>query len=240
MKTAPLFIILLIGLGILGYVFLNKQNETNNLNTNDDFSFFEEENNTPVMPNNNTGTQTNTNTQTPPTNPAPTNPSVTTTPLNNPPIAGGEGSNCESINSSTALQLATSAGIYLEQDFGVSFVQAVDLTGDGSSECVFSGNGGNNGITFIVKNGVILRQKDKNNNINPVQLLTVGRVMFSEGYDFLPQNNGYYTISKSLADEISGEYICNENGLNAYIWNNATSLFEWNQSLTTSYTNSQC
>ncbi|MEZ4114575.1 MAG: hypothetical protein R3B65_04085 [Candidatus Paceibacterota bacterium] len=92
MKTAPLVIILIIGLGILGYIFVNKQNETDNLNTNDDFSSFEEENDAPITPNNNTGAQTNTNIQTPPTNPTPTNSPATTkpsTPPSNPPVAQG-------------------------------------------------------------------------------------------------------------------------------------------------------
>lgn len=75
MKTAPLVIILIIGLGILGYIFVNKQNETD-INTNNDFSFSEEEDNTPMTPNNNTGAQTTPVTP-PPTNPTPTNPPVT-------------------------------------------------------------------------------------------------------------------------------------------------------------------
>lgn len=67
MKTAPLIIVLLIGLGILGYVFLNKQNDVDDLNTQDESSFVEEENNAELNTNNNQ-TQTNTNTQTPSTN----------------------------------------------------------------------------------------------------------------------------------------------------------------------------
>lgn len=61
MKTAPLIIVLLIGLGILGYIFLNKQDTNTDISTQDDFSFFEEENNT----------------KTPPINPTPINPPVT-------------------------------------------------------------------------------------------------------------------------------------------------------------------
>lgn len=86
MKTAPLVVIFLMGLGILGYIFVNKQNT----NTNNNFSFSEEENNTSITPNNSTQTQTNTNTQTTPTNSTPTNPPMTTapsTPLSNPPVA---------------------------------------------------------------------------------------------------------------------------------------------------------
>lgn len=91
MKTAPLIIVLLIGLGILGYVFLNKQKDVDDLNTQDEFSFSEEENNAEVNTNNNQ-TQTNTNTQTPPpvpTNPPVTPPVVSTTPPTNPPAQGG-------------------------------------------------------------------------------------------------------------------------------------------------------
>lgn len=164
-------------------------------------------------------------------------PVVSNQPLVN---SGGGQNNCQSINTNTAYQLATSAGIYLEPDFGVSLVQSVDLTNDGIPECIFSGNGGNNGITFILRNNVVVNQKNQNNTIGPVQLLSVGRVMVSEGYELLPQHNGYYTISKSLSDEMTGSYVCNQNGVHVYTWNNITNLFEWNQSLTTSYTGSLC
>jgi hypothetical protein len=85
MKSIPLIAVLIIGIGLLGYIFLNTQ---------DEFSFSEKENNSQVNTNNNQ-TQTNTNTQTPPTNPTPTNPPVTptvvpTTTLINPPAQGGE------------------------------------------------------------------------------------------------------------------------------------------------------
>lgn len=63
MKKAPLIIVLLIGLGILGYVFLNKQNNVDDLNNQDEFYFSEEENNSPVTPNNSTQVNTTTPTQ---------------------------------------------------------------------------------------------------------------------------------------------------------------------------------
>jgi hypothetical protein len=154
--------------------------------------------------------------------------------------SGGGQNNCQSINTNTAYQLATNADIYLEPDFGVSFVQAIDLTNDGVPECIFSGNGGNNGMAFILRNNVVMNQKNQNNTIAPVQLLSVGRVMVSEEYELLPQHNGYYTISKSLSDETSGSFACNQNGVKVYTWNNLTNLFEWNQALTTSYTTSLC
>ncbi|MDQ5952911.1 MAG: hypothetical protein QG551_139 [Patescibacteria group bacterium] len=88
MKTAPLVIILLIGLGILGYIFVNKQNETD-INTNDEFSSFEEENDAPITPNNNTGAQTNTNTTNKPNTYKSTSDNNTVNTPSNPPVAQG-------------------------------------------------------------------------------------------------------------------------------------------------------
>ena len=134
--------------------------------------------------------------------------------------------------------------LYFEKSFGIQFVNTLDLTGDGLHEGIFGGNGGNNGLSFILSKNTdgstfIAKQKNKNGSIATVGLFSVGRVMVSESFDFLPEENGFYTVSKSY-NEKTEKFVCNENGVNAYKWNNQTKLFEWNQSLTVKYTGQVC
>lgn len=138
--------------------------------------------------------------------------------------------------------LAANPGIYFE---GMpTFSESIDLTGDGVVEGVFTGNGGNSGLAMILirnSDGTITaaRYKTREGVINPVSLLSVGRVMVQEKYELLPIHHGFYTASLSNDGE-SGNFVCNINGVNAYAWNSTTKLFEWNQSLTTTYTAQVC
>ncbi len=150
----------------------------------------------------------------------------------------------QAISSSVLLNLATAQGIGLESGSAVQLSEMIDITGDGLDEGIFTGNGGNSGMTFIMTrdsngNNIIAKQKDRNGTIGPVQLLSVGRVMVSESYKLLPSIKGYYTVSKSNDGE-SGNFECNVNGLNAYSWNSSTKLFEWNSGYTTTYTAEVC
>lgn len=150
----------------------------------------------------------------------------------------------QAISSSVLLNLATAQGIGLESGSAVQLSEMIDITGDGLDEGIFTGNGGNSGMTFIMTrdssgNNVIAKQKDRNGMIGPVQLLSVGRAMVSESYKIVASIKGYYTVSKSNDGE-SGNFECNVNGLNAYSWNSSTKLFEWNSGYTTTYTAEVC
>lgn len=153
----------------------------------------------------------------------------------------------QSHSSEYLLGVATNAGLYLEPGSGVSLSQMVDLTGNGIDEAIFTGNGGNNGASFIMIKGddgksYVAKQKYKDGTIGPVQLTAIGRVMVSEGYKLLPNENGFYTVSKSnvSTDGETSNFKCNVNGVNAYKWNASTKMFEWNQSMTTKYTAEVC
>lgn len=125
-----------------------------------------------------------------------------------------------------------------------TFSDSMDLTGDGIAEGIFTGNGGNNGLTIILirnSDGTIVaaRQKNRDGSIQAVSLLDVGRVMVQEGYKLLPAQHGFYTESLHN-DEDGGNFVCNTNGVNAYVWNSSTRLFQWNQALTTQSTAEVC
>ena len=132
--------------------------------------------------------------------------------------------------------------LYYEKDFGLSLSQELDLTGDGVAEALIAGNGGNNGVTFIlIKNSdgtiSVAKQKEKDGTITSVSLLEVGRVMVSEQFALIPAENGFYTVSKNNQGE---HFECNPDGVRAYSWNSSTKLFEYNQSLTAKYTAQVC
>lgn len=150
----------------------------------------------------------------------------------------------QSHSSDYLLGVATNAGLYLEPGSGVSLSQMVDLTGNGIDEGVFTGNGGNNGASFIMIMGddgksYVAKQKEKDGSINPVYLVSVGRVMVSEGYELLPNEQGFYTVSK-VNNEESGNFTCKQEGVKAYKWNASSKLFVWNQAMTDKYNTEVC
>lgn len=130
----------------------------------------------------------------------------------------------------------------------ITLTQTVDLTGDGIDEGIFTGNGGNSGVTFfLIKNDTtisVARQKNKDGSIHPVALEYVGRAMVSENFKLLPSEKGFYTVSLSFDEDAdssdSSHFKCNTNSVQAYQWNSSTKLFEWNQALTTKYTAEVC
>lgn len=127
---------------------------------------------------------------------------------------------------------------------GIGLTKTVDLTGDGINEAVFTGNGGNNNLSIIIMRNSdntfsVANEKNKNGSINPVELYEIGRVMVQEKFELLPSEHGFYTISLSY-DQNTEKFECKENGVNAYIWNDMTKLFEWNQSLTLKYEKIAC
>ncbi len=150
----------------------------------------------------------------------------------------------QSLPETDLLATASAENIYLDPESGVGLQETLDLTGDGIDEAIFEGNGGNNGMAFIMTKdttgaNVVAQQKNKDGGIYPVQLLSVGRVMVQETFKLLPGEHGFYTASLSY-DESAGKFICNTDGVNAYSWNTPTDLFEWSQALTTKYAAEVC
>lgn len=134
-----------------------------------------------------------------------------------------------------------------EESFGINLTQSIDLTGDGVTEGIFSGNGGNNELSLILlqENGVIriAKMKDADGSVNYINLLYLGRVNFSRYWKILPEEKGFYRISKeriNQTENYEGEMVCNENESRAYKWNPATKLFEYSQSLTQKYITQEC
>ncbi len=162
------------------------------------------------------------------------------------PTSTSKGPEWEKLTSADFIKIITTQEptAWFEKDFGLSLSKTIDLTGDGVPEAIVDGNGGNNGVSFILQknsNGTIsvLNQKNKDGTINHIQLVFVGRVMVSERFELLPQERGFYTASLSNDGE-EGVFRCNDVGVNAYVWNASTKLFEWNQSLTSKYTLQVC
>jgi hypothetical protein len=140
------------------------------------------------------------------------------------------------------------ADAFFEKEFGLELSDEIDLTGDGINEAVVSGNGGNNGVSFVLKkeggNTIVLKQKEKDGSISPVALYEVGRVMVNVNFKLLPSEHGFYTASmifdESANNTETSHFICDEESINAYAWNETTQMFEWNQTLTTKYTKEVC
>ena len=139
--------------------------------------------------------------------------------------------------------------VYFEKDPGLTLSQEMDLTGDSINEAIIEGNGGNNGVSFIlIKNTdneiEIANQKNKDGSISTVSLISIGRAMTSEGYELIPGKNGFYTISLELDEQADNpslsSFKCHSDGLAFYSWNQQTKLFEWNKILTTEYTTKFC
>jgi hypothetical protein len=134
--------------------------------------------------------------------------------------------------------------IMLEQP--IRFSAALDLTGDGVEDAVFNGAGGNASVSFIVidDNGelVIAEQRNRLGMIGPVTLYQIGRVAVSVTYEFLPEINGFYTLSRILDqsqdNSQSSNFTCE--ALDVYVWNQSMRLFEWNQQLSDEYYTKEC
>ncbi len=132
-----------------------------------------------------------------------------------------------------------------EKDGPVGISQEIDLTGDGINEAIVGGNGGNNDTYIILIKNVdgttsVAKQKEYDGKINPVNFLSVGRVMFSYGYKLLPEEHGYYMFGLNY-DEKSETFKCPEKGgVGAYSWNSEIKLFEYNQVMTAKYTAQVC
>ncbi len=99
--------------------------------------------------------------------------------------------------------LSTEPDVFYERESGLTFSQAIDLTGDGITEGIFTGDGGNNNVSFIfIQNpyGVLVpaKQKEEDGTIFTVALYEVGRVSVIQNFKLLPAEHGFYTSSLVL------------------------------------------
>ena len=144
--------------------------------------------------------------------------------------------------------LSKEPDVFFEKDFGLTLSEEIDLTGDGIKEAIVTGDGGNNSISFVFKkegdNLIALKQKNKDGSISPVSLYEVGRVMVNVNFKLLPSEKGFYTASmvfdESANNQETSHFICDEESVNAYTWNENSKMFIWNQILTTKYTKEVC
>jgi hypothetical protein len=154
----------------------------------------------------------------------------------------------EDVSEETLAGLVGGANLGLMPGSYGQFVDTRDVTGDGQPEGIFTGAGGNAGITFILRDvdgsPRVAQQRDSSGNIQPVALYSIGRAAVSVNYEFLPEQNGYVVMQKKLDQTEEGVdpkgFTCEENGVNVYAWDPSTELFEWNQALTEQYTAQEC
>ena len=139
--------------------------------------------------------------------------------------------------------------IFYEKESGLKLSETLDLTGDGVTEGIFIGHGGNNNVSFILTteaDGTIVtaKEKDKDGNTAPVSLYEIGRVMVYQNFKLLPAEHGYYKVTMDFDETAksteTSHFKCNEDSVNAYAWDEQTKLFAWNQELTTKYTKEVC
>lgn len=217
-----ILIVVLIAIGVIMAINQNRNSYRNGMTAND-FPVIDNRNNIPE--------------------PVKTNPSQQVSSTSTPRI-----SNWNSFPGDEVWALLDENKLVFERDSGVKISQQVDLTGDGISEAIVEGNGGNNGFATILianSNGVeVAKVKNKNGIISPVYVYSVGRVAVNESYKFIPNENGFYTVSKTLDERAdnsdSSHFMCATGAVSAYQWNPKTNLFEYNSALTAKYTASEC
>lgn len=156
--------------------------------------------------------------------------------------------NWKSVSISTIENLAKKSNLLMEGDLRLS-TESYDLTGDGSIEGIYSFPSGNSDTTIIALansdgSTSLAKMKEKNGSIGIVGLYSVGRVSHSISYKFLPNERGFYVISKDLDENADNSefshLICGSNGVSAYQWNPKTNIFEYSTALTERYTAIEC
>jgi len=160
----------------------------------------------------------------------------------NQPISSGE-INWNNMSFLNVVSLAKNAGldgeVMLDQPITIS--ETLDLNGDRLTDAVFSGIGGNAGVSFILLNSngqpTVAQQQSRLGFVGPVALYQVGRVGTSMGYELLPEENGYYILEKRL-DQTTESLACYS--LDVLVWNESTEIFEYNQVLSDQYYTQEC
>jgi len=114
---------------------------------------------------------------------------------------------------------------------GAVFVEAIDLTGDGISEGIFSLPGFNDNVVAVMRkvgNGYTLARMVENPDHPSFALLhQLGGVQYSVGYGLLPEINGFYILNKSLDQSLSPPaFTCNS--LTVFQWSDMEESFVMN------------
>ncbi|MCD8528041.1 MAG: hypothetical protein LRY41_01785 [Candidatus Pacebacteria bacterium] len=144
------------------------------------------------------------------------------------------------LSSQSLYDQALASGIWLEEGFGVNLSGVKDVTGDGVSEAIFTGNGGNADVSFIARaltptTYEILRMKLENNTSETLSLMRKGVVTYSVGYR-IKEDQCRIGIYQYAIDQIAGNINCSSQDLpaqiNGYIWNQNEGLFVWNTDYT--------
>ena len=120
--------------------------------------------------------------------------------------------------------LKNNAGIEVNESF-VSYIQQIDFTGDGVPEGIFGLTTVANGTTTVILgegmqgNIVPLRQKQVDGSY-PVALVQFSGGQYTEDYQLLPEELGYYTSLKSDSSDTRTVLVCNS--FTAYRWNKSS------------------
>ncbi len=156
--------------------------------------------------------------------------------------------NWSSVSTSTIENLIKKTEFPLEGKPTLS-TETQDLTGDGIKEGIYGLPSGNAGLTIVAMTNAdgsvsLARMKKKDGSIGIVGFYSVGSASYSISYKFLPNERGFYEVSKNIDENAdnseSSHLICGSNGILAYQWNPTTSLFEYNSALTAKYTAIEC
>ncbi len=150
--------------------------------------------------------------------------------------------NWNSVSISTIEPMFKKSGIFF--DSTPTLDQQVDLTGDGIKEGLYGAQAGNGAIELIAlanpDGSISLAQmKTKDGKIILAELDGYSSAGTSEGYKVLPEDHGFYRISKSYNEQLD-KLACTSDSVDAYQWNSKTNLFEYNSTLTAKYTAIEC
>ncbi len=126
----------------------------------------------------------------------------------------------------------------------ISFVQEVDLTGDGISEGLYvTGEGATgNSVTIFGRDVsgeiIALKQKQIDEKLYLATLTQASGAQYQNGYMLLPKESGFYIFSKNNVGVDKPAYVCNS--FVAYKWSINNNQFEQNEELRQKYQNVEC
>lgn len=136
---------------------------------------------------------------------------------------------------------ALSGGGQVSEDIFIA--ETLDLTGDSVPEGISLRESYPYNYNIFLKNSdnsiQTAKQKDKDGRIHIVSLTGFARGPIEEGYEFLPEEHGYY-VTYLNGEDTGGILICNTDSVQTYTWNSKTKLFEYNDKLTQKYHSKFC
>ncbi|MDQ3075828.1 MAG: hypothetical protein M3Q34_01740 [bacterium] len=145
--------------------------------------------------------------------------------------------------------LSLEPDLFYVKESGLKLSESVDLTGDGVDEGVFTGDGGNNNVSFILttnSHGTIVttKQQEKDGSFAPVSLYEIGRAQVYQNFKILPTEQGFYKVTmdfdESANNTETSHFKCTSDSVNGYVWNSQTKMFVWNREMSAKYTKELC